>query len=210
MPGPLPIDDIIRRTLRGIGRAHRDYAAWTPGGEWLWQAPEYMATVYVAREICKTKSRRYYLTLESNAGQTIHDAGGIGKGRVSPESRLGGKFDIVLYRADKSPRIVIEMKKQVSSFTQLEQDSYRICNTLRNPSNKVQRGLMAFCTSWNDTKVASARERVAEILDRVQHNAREYLKNRRLVVNASMHRGRIREDGNSAWVPAVLEMKRAG
>ena len=200
--------DVLRMTLRGIARAHKDYEAWT-GGDWLWRAPEYMATVYVAREICKTKDHGYYLTLEYSARQTVSDAGGIGKGRVSPESRLDGKFDIVLYWADGSPRIVIELKKQVSNFKQLEKDSYRICNALRNPSNKVRRGLIAFYTSWKDTRDADARDRIAEILNRVQHDAEECLKNRRPVVNASMHRGRIRVDGNSAWVPAVLEMKRA-
>ena len=111
MPGPLPIDDVIRKTLRGIARAQKDYEYWTDG-YWLQEAPEYMTTVYVAREICKTKDRGYYLTLESNAGQTVRDAGGIGKGRVSAESRLGGKFDIVLYRADGYPRIVIELKNR--------------------------------------------------------------------------------------------------
>lgn len=78
MPGLLPIDDVISKTLRGIARAQKDYEYWTDS-YWLQEAPEYMTTVYVAREICKTKDRGYYLTLESNARQTLRDAGGIGK-----------------------------------------------------------------------------------------------------------------------------------
>ena len=208
MPGPLPIDDVISKILRGIARAQKDYEYWTDGC-WLQEAPEYMTTVYVAREICKTKDRGYYLTLESNARQTLRDAGGIGRGGVSPESRLGGKFDIVVYWADGSPRIVIELKKQVTSFKQLKQDSYRICNALRNPSNRVQRGLIAFYTSWKDRRDADPRNRIVEILDGVEHDAKEYLKNRRPAVRASMHHRRIPVAGNSAWVAAVLEMERA-
>ena len=206
MPGPLPIDDVISKTLRGIARAQKDYEFWT-GSYWLQEAPEYMATVYVAREICKTKDRGYYLTLESNAGQTVRDAGGIGRGRVSPQSRLGGKFDIVLYRADGYPRIVIELKKQVSSFTQLERDTRRICDALRNPSNTIDRGLLAFYTSWNDTTGKSARDRILEILVEVRREAQKYLKKGRTPLKSSIHR-RITVDGDSAWVAAALQIKR--
>lgn len=114
----------------------------------------------------------------------------------------------MLYRADGYPRIVIELKKQVTNFKQLKQDSYRICNALRNPSNTVQRGLIAFYTSWKD-RYGRPRDRIVEILDGVEHDAEEYLKNRRPAVKASMHRSRIPVAGDSAWVAAVLEMERA-
>ena len=209
MPGPLPIDDVIGKTLRGIGRAHRDYADWT-GGEWLWNAPEYMTTVYVAREIRTTKGYEYYLTLEYSAGQTIRDAGGIGRGRVSHDSRLGGKFDVVLYRANGAPRVVIEVKKQVRSFTQLKQDARRVRDALRNPSNTIRCGLLAFYTSCkvNDTRDSSARDRIREILNNVDRDAQEYLKNGPTRVKSSMRRGRITVDRESAWVAALLRMER--
>lgn len=207
MPGPLPIDDVISKTLRGIGRAHRDYAAWT--GKWLWEAPEYMTTVYIAREIRMTKGHEFYLTLESHAGQTIGDAGGIGRGRVSDESRLGGKFDVVLYWGHGAPRAVIEVKKQVSRFTQLEQDTRRICDALRNPSNTIRCALLAFYTSWKkNTRDNSARDRIREILNNVDLDAQKYLKNERTFVKSSMRRGRISGDKENAWVAALLRMER--
>ena len=39
------MDVIAKKTRAGISKAQDDYEYWT-GGSWLWEAPEYMVTVY--------------------------------------------------------------------------------------------------------------------------------------------------------------------
>ena len=59
------IDSIVGKTLDGIVKAHKDYHSWT-GGYWLWHAPEYLMTTYIAQHISKLKSSNY-LWLEYSA-----------------------------------------------------------------------------------------------------------------------------------------------
>ena len=52
--GPVPIESVIKKTIRAISRAQNDYEEWSQF--WLWQAPEYMLTTYIAREIATIRS----------------------------------------------------------------------------------------------------------------------------------------------------------
>ena len=61
--------DVIKKTLSGIAKAQRDYEAWS-GGSWLWEAPEYMLTVYIAKELWTIPGSKY-LTLESHVRRTL-------------------------------------------------------------------------------------------------------------------------------------------
>ena len=46
------MDDIANKTLAGISKAQKEYEDWTGGyWFWLWEAPEYMVTTYIARQI---------------------------------------------------------------------------------------------------------------------------------------------------------------
>lgn len=71
--------NIIKKTLSGITKAHKDYEKWS--GLWLWKAPEYMITTYIAKEIATLEPG--YVFLEQNAKESIKEAGGVGQGNVA-------------------------------------------------------------------------------------------------------------------------------
>ena len=207
-PGPVPMKAVIKKTLSGIAKAQRDYEAWS-GGLWLWQAPEYMLTMYIAKELWTMPGSKH-LTLESNVKRTLEDAGGMGRGKISEAARLGGRSDIVLWWwSNDMPRAVIEVKNQVSdSATEIKQDIKRISTMLRKRDNSFQCGLVAFYTSrWDrEGDGEGARSTIKDRLVNIKQETRKILgKEHRL----SRHDSRIRVDGDSAWVASVLQIQRA-
>ena len=147
--GPVSMIAIVEKTLEGIVRAQDDYETWT-GGSWLWKAPEYLVTSYIAREISTIEENACYVTLESNVKNAIRYSGGR-SGRPRSALRHRGKFDILLWwRSNHArPRAVIEVKKHVSGFAAIKDDVARICAVLSRPKSKTsfQCGLVAFYTS---------------------------------------------------------------
>ena len=207
-PGPVPIEAVIKKTLSGIVKAQKDYEAWS-GGLWLWEAPEYMLTTYIAKELW-TISGSKYLTLESNVRGTLEDAGGMGRGKISEAARLGGRSDIVLWwSSNDMPRAVIEVKNQVSdSATEIKQDIKRISTMLRKRNNSFRCGLVAFYTSKRDRKGdgEGARSTIKDRLEKIECETWNILGER---CRLSRHDSRIRVDGDSAWVASVLQIQRA-
>ena len=205
--GPVPIEVVIKKTLSGIAKAQRDYEAWS-GGSWLWEAPEYMLTTYIAKELWTIPGSKY-LTLESNVRSTLEDAGGMGRGKISEAARPSGRSDIVLWRSNDTPRAVIEVKNQVSdSATEIKQDVTRISTTLRRRDNSFQCGLVAFYTSRRDREEdgEGARSTIKDRLENIEYETRNILGGR---CRLSRHDSRIRVDGDSAWVASVLQIQRA-
>ena len=205
-PGLVPMEAFIKKTLSGIAKAQRDYEEWS--GFWLCQAPEYMLTMYIAKELWTVPGSKY-LTLESNVKSTLEDAGGMGRGKTSDDSRIGGRSDIVLWRSNDTPRAVIEVKNNVSdSAIEIKQDIERISTTLRKRGNSFQCGLIAFYTSrWDrEGDGEGARSTIKDRLKNIEQKTRKVLgKEHRL----SRHDSRIRVDGDSAWVASVLQIQRA-
>ena len=204
--GPVPMKAVIKKALSGIAKAQRDYEAWS-GGFWLWQAPEYILTVYIAKELWTVPGSKY-LTLESNVRRTLEDAGGMGRGKISEATRPGGRSDIVLWWSSSDmPRAVIEVKKVSYSATEIKQDIERISTTLRKRGNSIQCGLVAFYTSTRDREGdgEGARSTIKARLKNIEQETRKILgKEHRL----SRHDSRIRVDGDSAWVASVLQIQR--
>ena len=207
-PGPVPMKAVVKKILSGIAKAQRDYEDWS-GGSWLWKAPEYMLTTYIAKEL-GTMPGSKYLTLESNVRRTLEGAGGMGRGKISDAARLGGRSDIVLrWGSDKMPRAVIEVKNQVSdSATEIKQDIKRISAMLRKRDNSFQCGLVAFYTSRWDRKGdgEGARSTIKDRLESIESETRNILGER---CRLSRHDSIIRVDGDSAWVASVLQIQRA-
>ena len=206
--GPVPIQDVIKKTLSGIAKAQRDYEAWSGGYYWLCEAPEYMLTMYIAKELWTIPGSKY-LTLESNVRKTLKDAGGMGRGKTSDAVRQGGRSDIVLWWSKDMPRAVIEAKNQVSdSAAEIEQDIIRISTMLRNKENSFQCGLIAFYTSrWDrEGDGKGARSTIKDRLKSIECETRNILGEERRL---SRHDSRIRVDGDSAWVASVLQIQRA-
>ena len=180
------MNDVIKKTLSGIAKAQRDYEAWSDG-LWLWAAPEYMLTMYIAKEL-RTKSRptksRLYLTLESDVRGALEDAGGMGRGKISEAARLGGRSDIMLWRSSNDmPRVVIEVKRSVSgSATEIKQDVDRISTMLRNRDNSFRRGLVAFYTSVRDRggDGGRAKSTIRKRLKKIEQETRDILQGNRI------------------------------
>ena len=203
--GPVPIEAVIKKTLSGIVKAQGDYEAWS-GGSWLWEAPEYMLTMYIAKEL-GTMPGSKYLTLESNVRSTLEDAGGMGRGRTSKFARLDGKFDIVLWWKNCTPRTVIEVKNQIGIHN-IEKDIERISTILRK-KNTFRCGLIAFYTSKGDERRGGegAKETIEKQLDNIEQRASDTLKKEEFCL--SRHDSEIIVDGDSAWIASVLQIQRA-
>ena len=158
-PGPVPMEAVINKTLSGIAKAQRDYNAWS--GLWLWEAPEYMLTTYIAKELWTIPGSKY-LTLEPKVRRTLKNAGGVGRGRTPKFARLDGRFDIVLWWKNGTPRAVIEVKKEIGYPYKIKKDIERISTMLRT-RNSLRYGLIAFYTSWGTRMVARKPKRLSRI-----------------------------------------------
>ena len=202
--GPISRDEVIEKTLSGIVKAQQDYEAWS-GGRWLWKAPEYMLTTYIAREIC-TIEGSYYLTLESNVKETVENAGGTGRGGLHEAVRPSGRFDITLYWGNRYPRAVIEVKNQVAIAGDIKEDIIRVQTLLRNKKNKFQFGLIAFYTSRRKKRGDSggARAKIEERLENIECGTRDIL---REGYRLSRHDIPIKGDDDDAWVASVLRVQ---
>lgn len=210
--GPVPIKAIIKKTRSGIVKAQKDYEAWS-GGLWLFEAPEYMLTMYIAKELWTLSGRkkpRLYLTLESNVRGVLKDAGGMGRGKISEAARPGGRSDIMLWwGSNDMPRVVIEVKRWVSdSATEIKQDIERINTMLRKRDNSFQCGLVAFYTSrWDrEGDGEGARSTIKDRLENIEQETRKILGKER---DLFRHDSRIKVAGDSAWVASVLQIQRA-
>ena len=197
--GPTSIDEIIKKTLSGIKKAQKDYENWS--GLWLWEAPEYMLTTYIAREIC-TIEGSYYLTLESNVKKTVKEAGGYAKGRPPKDARRGGRSDIMLWWSKGTPRAVIEVKNQLSNAEEIRKDIIRIKDML-NKENSFQCGLIAFYTSRQKKKGDSkgARAKIKEWLENIECGTQDILGEGYRLSRRNIP---IRGDNDNAWVASVL------
>jgi hypothetical protein len=58
MPRQIPVSKIVQATLDGFMEAQRVYKEWS-GGYWLWQAPEYLITSTVAKNIAALEGAKY-------------------------------------------------------------------------------------------------------------------------------------------------------
>ena len=115
MSKQISCDKIIKATLAGIKKSHIQYKTWS-GGDWLWEAPEYLITITVANKISGLVGSKY-ITLENNTKSTISEAGGLGKGRLPRDLRERGKVDILLWWGNNKPRAVIEIKNFIYDKT---------------------------------------------------------------------------------------------
>ena len=197
----LPIENIVAHALQGIVNAQDDYEDWSEC--WLWEAPEYLVTTYIAREISKIDDRQFWMYLEYSVRQAINDAGGLGSGRPPNALRLKGKFDIVLWDDDVQTA-VIEVKNQVHWFSEISADIERICVAMNRQEN-IQLGLVAFYTSkYLEGEEARVGEVVEDRMSRIVYDAEKAVKRREM--NLVSHATDIQTVDDSAWAATVLQI----
>ena len=129
MSKAISIDKIIEATLDGIDESMDIYQKWS-GGEWLWNAPEYLITVKIAENIANLDGNKY-ITLEDNVDYILDVSNAKGKGQVSDLTRKNGRSDIVLWWAGGRPRAIIEVKNTVFRLDKIAKDIDRIQEILK-------------------------------------------------------------------------------
>lgn len=206
MGGQISEEQVVNASLRGIIAAQKDYMEWS--GEWLWQAPEYLSTIYVAREIGKLGLG---LTLEHSVNSTINHAGARGRGRLNSDIRADGRFDILIWSNELTPAVPIEVKCQVKSIYKIRNDITNIVSVLNTINTRAERslikfGMVVFYLSYESQDAELAKE----IIERSFRNIARRVANDFGEQCASvLHSTEIYTDAtfNSAWAGAALVLK---
>ncbi|WP_143424264.1 hypothetical protein [Geoanaerobacter pelophilus] len=204
MPSRISIPSIINATLTGIKNAQTQYQVWT-GGNWLWQAPEYLITTNIAANISGIKGSKY-ITLENGASEAIEDAGAKGRGRLPTDFREAGRVDILLWWADNTPRAIIEVKNQISGTDQYHHDLKRISSFLkRKPDvSSLQFGLFAFYDSAYDGARKPAERKVEDKIASIHAHAKSVVGKG---FSTKLYKSETHREENSAWTAACLFIK---
>ncbi|MDE0056992.1 MAG: hypothetical protein OXI22_21940 [Defluviicoccus sp.] len=168
------MDEVIDNVLKGIAKAQRDYQRWS--GYWLRDAPEYFLTTYIAREIASYGQQGYSVTLEDGVRGALDEAGGMGRGRPRDDLRPDGKFDILLWWANGTPRTVIEVKRQASRFRTIQRDVARICSVL-DQAETIRNGLVAYCSTI-DGEPDELKGLLSDRLEAIEAGTRSYVERR--------------------------------
>ncbi len=197
---PYPKELLIENILNSVTRALRHYKDWSGWDDnyWLFDAPEYLMTTYIAQGIAAHRDYSFFITLEHGTRHAMSEAGGMRRGQPRKDLRIGGRMDLVLWWANGLPRTVVEVKNHISRFGRIRDDVARMCSVL-DQNNSIRRGLAVFYTSDSRDGLES---RVRKISDAAEHqiSARNY--------QLHIHTGKTRSVEGLCWMPVVLEIAR--
>lgn len=198
---------ITKTVLTGIVNTHKEYKTWSDGC-WPNDAPEYLMTTNIAREIWTHHSPVFRVTLEANIAQVVDNTLGMRPGRV----------DIVLWvpglpRTLKKVRAVVEVKKHVSRFHEdIEEDVCRICDVFER-NDDLQLGLMAYFTSHNDQLTHHAMKQFIEKrVARIESDAEQYVQSRNMELSNHLSDITVVDEceheqlRTRAWVAGVMKI----
>ncbi len=204
MSKQISIDKLITATFSGIKKSQKQYERWS-GGDWLWNAPEYLITINVAKEMSEIDGSKY-ITLEHGSTATIEDAGARGRGRLPKDIREKGKVDILLWWGNNTPRAVIEIKLFIYDFKQYEKDIKRIKQFLKPKSNQssLQFGLLGYYDAADDGKQKSAKQKIEDKKVRIEKKIKDILGEDYQVSSKST---KIYEVEESAWCATCVLIK---
>lgn len=200
----LSIEAVAKAALRAIEKAHKDYISWSRG-YWLWTAPEYLSTVYIAREIARHQTKPFVM-LEHSPNEAIKAAGAKGRGKLPKEIRANGRFDILLCWHDEKPRAPIEVKGYVNSIKPLEKDLQRIHKILHRNKTKssFQFGMIVFHTSWADPKAFSTKEQLQQWKKSIHSYTKEMVGSD-CIVTLQHSKIMVDEDGSRIAMAIILK-----
>ena len=203
MAGPLALEAIVAASLKGVVHAQKSYCKWSD--EWPWCAPEYLTTVFVARELGKLRGAKF-ISLENKALSAIKDAGAKGRGKLHSAIRANGKFDILLWWSNGTPRAPIEVKCQVLRIAKIRADVERVSKVIgRKAANSTMGfGVIVFYSSCRDNPEFTAKERLEKCLENLLRDARD-------ISGPSCHVALqyvpVVSEGESAWTAAALVLR---
>jgi len=139
-------DEILDKCINGIKKSFKEYLKWSDD-EWLWNAPEYLITVNIAKELSAIEGAKF-ITLEDNIKKTLKTANAKIKGKLSKNIRPDGRSDIVLWWGKGTPRGIIEVKNAIYRKDNLEDDLNRIYGLLKKSSD-IEFGITTFYIDRN-------------------------------------------------------------
>lgn len=204
MSKAIPIEKIIESTLNGIDESVEVYKKWS-GGEWLWNAPEYLITVKIAENIANIDGSKY-ITLEDNIDYILDLSNARGKGQVSDSARANGRSDIVLWWANGTPRAIIEVKNAVFRLDKITKDIDRIQEVLKNEKldTSLQFGLIAFYID-REYKTGNAKENIEQRIYKIHSEIKELYPD--LSCKLAFREKEIIKNDNDAWSSVVFLLK---
>ena len=204
MSKAISIDKIIEATLDGIDESMKIYQKWS-GGEWLWNAPEYLLTVKIAENIANLDGNKY-ITLEDNVDYILDVSNAKDKGQVSDLARTNGRSDIVLWWAGGTPRAIIEVKNAVFRLDKIAQDIDRIQEVLKSKKldTSLQFGLIAFYID-RGYKNGNAKENIQKRIYKIHSEIKEIYPD--LSCELAFREKDIINNNNDAWSSVVFLLK---
>lgn len=203
MAGNIAIEEVVKAALIGIGQAQTQYSKWS-GGDWLWRGHEYVSTVFLAKELGDLQGAKY-VTVENSASGAIVDAGARGRGKLHHKIRGDGRFDLLLWWGDGTPRAPIEVKLQVTGISKITADLHRIEKALIRKQNEssLQFGMLVFYSSSQNGSRLTAIQKLESRLSSIKGAAKELIKD----CSIELINNQIQIDGDSAWVAAAIVLK---
>lgn len=206
-------NDLVDALIKGGEKAVRDFSS-ISGGEWFDEAPEYFLTTYIASEL-KNLEKTTAL-LEVSVSQCRKEAGATRRGRPAKAERRNGRYDVVAYWANGSPRGAIEVKSPiwVNDQARLMPDFTRLCLTLNaNQSATFQFCAFVFYASVSDPENGydNASKRLRELVSRIEETALDVAKEngvRKTLKSGAIRRGK--NEGDGAWCIACITFTNKG
>jgi hypothetical protein len=203
--GQISEDAILMAGLKAIKKAHNEYENMC--GSWLWEAPEYFTTTVMAQSLVKLMDGES-LTLENSVKDIIKDAGGINRGKIPTKMRSNGRADITIWRANTTPRAVIEIKTAhpSNSLSLFQKDIDRIIAMLNSKSkeNSLSFGLIYFYLSKKAKKSITAKEQIQVQLNNLEQELSQFSK----LCKITMENLPITVVDEDAWVAVALKFKK--
>ena len=167
--GSTETDAIACRLLEAFRRADRAYHRMS-GGWRLHAAPEYFATVTVARRVAKTD----YVTLEQNINDVIELCGGERLETDTDSLSGSGRFDVAVWPPGESVKGIVEVKLGTwFTYANVEGDVARVCAALKRAPG-LRWGMCAFhFACWTGVSKPGA-ERVKERMANIACASRKH------------------------------------
>lgn len=166
--------EVINTLIRGGEKAVADFAALS-GGEWFDEAPEYFLTTYLASSLLRLEKSS--ALLEVGVNETRKKAGAIRAGRPAKIERRNGRYDLVVYWANGTPRGAIEVKSPlwIVDEKKLATDFDRLSTTLASSQDSTfQFCAFVYYASVSDPqkKHNNASQKLRSLVDSISSRAK--------------------------------------
>jgi len=198
----IKLKNVQEACLDGIIKSFKEYNEWSE--EKLWNAPESLLMVNIAKKIFKSKGKKY-VTIEDNVKYILKMAERRNKGRLPEKMRPKGRFDIVLWSYDKYeeglPVGIIEVKHNVKGFSRIKKDIDRLVSVLEQDS-KIEFGITTFYIVCDNK--SKHKEIVEQKIDKIFKQVKEYISTSNITITSDNKKIIKESEDNKSTSFAVL------